>query len=99
VLPHGFDKRTAHKDVAVAGDAADDNDFAGGSDRIRYSIALAGAEGPFQMEVELWYQPVSYRWASNLRQYDSMETRRFTRYYDAMSSASGVILARASATR
>ena len=36
LLPHGFDKRTADKDVAVHGDAEGDADFAGGgrSDRV-----------------------------------------------------------------
>jgi len=59
--------------------------------------ALAGAQGPFLIEAELWYQPISYRWASNLRPYDAAEPRRFVGYYDAMSSASAVLLARASA--
>ena len=38
LLPHGFDKRTADKDVAVHGDAEGDADFTGGGDRIRYSV-------------------------------------------------------------
>ncbi len=99
LLPKGFDKRTADKDVAVHGAAADDPDFTGGEDRIRYSVALGGAQGPFQIEVELWYQPISYRWASNLRSYDAAEPRRFVGYYDAMASASAVMLTHASASR
>jgi hypothetical protein len=97
LLPRGFDKRTAGPDIAVRGGAAEDPDFAAGGDRVRYSVALGDAEGPFRVEVELWYQPISYRWAANLRQYESMETRRFAKYYDSMSSASGVILASAGA--
>ena len=50
------------------------------------------------MDAELWFQPISYRWAANLRRYGANETGRFTKYYDAMASASAVILARASAT-
>ena len=36
LLPRGFDKRTADKDVAVHGDAEQDADFAAGGDQIRY---------------------------------------------------------------
>ncbi|MGH9671918.1 MAG: hypothetical protein ACRD44_01960, partial [Bryobacteraceae bacterium] len=95
LLPRGFDKQTANKDIAVIGGAAEDGDFSGGGDRVRYSVAVDAAQGPFQVEAELWFQPVSYRWAENLRRYDAEETRRFTRYYDAMASASAIPLARA----
>jgi hypothetical protein len=97
LLPRGFDKYTADQDIAVRGSADQDTDFSGGGDRVLYSVTLGDAEGPFQIEVELWYQPISYRWASNLRQYKAMETERFVNYFDSMSSASAVILARASA--
>ncbi len=50
VLPLGFDKRTAGGDIAAAGGALDDADFAGGSDRIRYSIEPGAAQGPFRVE-------------------------------------------------
>lgn len=97
VTPRGFDKRTAGKDIAVTGAAMEDEDFTAGRDRVRYSVEVGGTQGPFQVEAELWYQPVSYRWASNLRPYDAPEPRRFVGYYDSMASSSGVILARASA--
>ncbi len=99
LVPRGFDKRTAGKDVAVVGGALDDSDFSGGGDRTRYSVALGDAQGPFQIEVELWYQPIGYRWAENLRRYDAAELRRFSGYFDAMASASAVLLARATASR
>jgi hypothetical protein len=99
LLPQGFDKRTAGKDIAVIGVAMEDDDFAGGGDRIRYSVPLGEARGPFQIDAELWYQPISFRWASNLRQYNAAEPRRFVRYYDSMASASAVILARTSASK
>jgi hypothetical protein len=98
LLPRGFDKQTASKDVAVVGVAAADGDFTGQGDRVRYSVELGGAQGPYQIESELGFQPISFRWASNLRKYDSEETRRFTRYYDSMSGSSAVVLVRASAT-
>jgi hypothetical protein len=98
LLPRGFDKATADAEVAVHGDASDDNDFAGGEDRVRYSVALGKAQGPLKIDAELWYQPISYRWASNLRPYEAMETQRFTRYYDSMAASSAVILGKASLT-
>jgi hypothetical protein len=98
LLPRGFDKVTAGPDIAVLGAARQDADFVGGGDRIRYAIDLAGAAGPFEVGVELYFQPISYRWASNLRAYDAPETKRFVTYYDSMSSASAAVLARARAT-
>jgi hypothetical protein len=95
ILPHGFDKRTAEKDIAVVGDASGDENFTAGADRVRYSVPLAGAEGPFRIDVELRYQPIAYRWASNLRPYDAEEPRRFVRFYDSMASGSAALLARA----
>jgi len=94
LLPKGFDKRTAEQEIAPQGGAMNDPDFIGGGDKIRYSVQLGRAEGPFQMEAELWFQPISYRWANNLKPYNAMEPQRFTRYYDAMSSGSAVLLVR-----
>lgn len=71
----------------------DDPDFTGGSDRVRYRVALAGAGAPFTVEAELWYQPIGFRWASNLEGYDAMETRRFVRCYREMSEGSAVRVA------
>ncbi len=99
LVPRGFDKRTADKEVAVVGGALEDSDFSGGGDRTRYSVALGDAQGPFQIEVELWYQPVGYRWAENLRRYDAAEPRRWSAYYDAMAPASAVVLARTTASK
>jgi len=98
LLPRGFDKRTADKDIAVHGEADSDPDFVGGSDRVRYSVATGDAQGPFTVDVELWYQPIAYRWAMNLAAYDSPEPRRFVGYYNAMAGGSGVRLAHAAAS-
>ena len=97
LLPHGFDKRAANPDVAVHGEAETDPDFAGGGDTIRYSVADKGGEAPFQIEAELWYQPIGYRWAMNLKPYDAAEPRRFVGYYQAMAPGSAVMLVRTTA--
>ncbi len=100
VLPHGFDKSGAQEDIRVRGKAESDENFTADGHRIRYSIALGGARGPFAVAVELWYQPIGYRWANNLKPYDSaIEPRRFNAYYDSMDSHSAVILAHAQVTR
>ena len=99
LLPHGFDKKTAVPDVAVQGDALDDPNFVGGSDMVRYSVPLRDAQGPFHVEVELWYQPIGFRWAHNLGPYDAMETQRFVSWYKAMSNETGTVLAKAEVTR
>lgn len=99
LLPRGFDKRTADRDVAVHGEAETDADFVGGGDRVRYSIDVRDATGPFQVTAELWYQPIAYRWAMNLKKYDAPEPRRFVGYYEQTSASSGVMLARTVTTK
>jgi hypothetical protein len=97
LLPHGFDKQTADKDVAVHGEAETDPNFMAGGDTIRYSMAVSGGEAPFRVEAELWYQPIGYRWAMNLKPYGATEPKRFVAYYGAMASSSAVTLARTTA--
>jgi hypothetical protein len=97
LLPRGFEKGSTGPDIAVIGGAAEDADFAGGADSVRYSVDVAGTDGPFQIDVELRFQSIAFRWAANLKQYDTAEPRRFVTYYGAMSSVSSEILARASA--
>ncbi|HEY5618575.1 MAG TPA: hypothetical protein VIK60_11570 [Vicinamibacterales bacterium] len=98
LLPDGFEKRKVEQDIAPQGGATADDDFVGGGDKVRYSIPATSAQGPLRVEVELWFQPISYRWAANLRSYKAAEPQRFTRYYDALSSGSAVMIGRASAT-
>jgi len=66
LLPAGFDKANASAATAVAGAAATDDDFIGGSDEVTYSIDVASADGPFTVSVELLYQSVSYPFAVDL---------------------------------
>jgi hypothetical protein len=96
LLPRGFDKATADASIAVSGDAATDPDFSEGGDRVHYQIDVARADGPWQVDVELRYQVIGFRWAENLRTYRSEETSRFVRYYESMASSSSEVLATAS---
>ena len=94
VLPRGFDKATASRDIAVVGDAAGDPTFVGGSDRTRYSIDATRAQRPFRIVAELWYQPIGFRWAQNLRLRPAAETDRFVSYFESMADGSATVLAR-----
>jgi hypothetical protein len=85
LLPSGFE--TVDPDIAVNGQAAEDLDFRGGGDRVQYDVPLAPGSaggpnppGPFSVTVELLYQPISYRWIDNLRQYSAPEIDRFLAY-------------------
>jgi hypothetical protein len=92
LLPRGFDKASAHADIAVHGGAAGDVDFTDAGDRVRYSVPVT-APGPYSIVVELRYQPIAFRWADNLRRYAAPEPRRFVSYFDAMSAASSTVVA------
>lgn len=95
LLPHGFDKVSAAPEIAVHGDALDDPAFNDQGDRVRYVVSLGSAPGPYRVEAELWYQPIGYRWASNLKGYDGTEPRLFTDQYDSMAGMSALLVVRA----
>jgi hypothetical protein len=94
ILPAGFDKATAHEDIAVNGAALEDADFTGGTDRVRYEVKLDSGSGPLTVTAELWYQPIGYRWAHNLADINAMETNRFLAYYEEQAANSAALLAR-----
>ena len=96
LLPKGFDKKTAAAEIAPQGEAVADADFSEGGDHIRYSIPVTDGAGPFKVDAELWFQPISYRWATNLKSYKAPEPERFTGYYDAMSGSSAVLISKTS---
>lgn len=98
LLPRGFDKGTAPADIAVRGDALGDPAFVGGSHRIRYRVDVGRAPGPYRIDAELWYQPIGFRWAQNLRLRPAPETNRFVAYFESMADVSGIVLARDSTT-
>jgi len=84
LLPSGFQKSAPFPDIVVRGEAFEDQDFVDGGDRVEYSINLQGAQGPYTLTVELLYQSIGYRWAANLDGLESLETRRFLEYYEAI---------------
>jgi hypothetical protein len=99
LLPKGFDKQTADDEIGVKGTAAQDADFVGGGDKVRYSVAVGNAQGPFQIQADFLFQVISFRWAENLKRYDAPEPKRFVGYYESMSTGSAVRVATVSATQ
>jgi hypothetical protein len=99
LLPRGFDKATADKDIGVYGAAMQDSDFAGGGDVVHYAVPVPARAGPFVVSVELLYQPIGFRWAHNLEKYDAPEPKRFLNYFNEMSSSSSVVVAKVSTTQ
>jgi hypothetical protein len=97
LLPRGFEKATADAWTQVVGGAAQDADFTSGGDRVRYSVDLGGTQGPYQLDVELRFQPIGFRWAQNLRPYDAPEPKRFSSYYESLSSEASELVASARA--
>lgn len=98
LLPRGFDKTTAAAEIGVFGGARTDADFGSAGDVIRYRVPVAG-DGPYRVEVELRYQAIGYRWASNLEPVKADEPQRFVSYYRATAPGSSVVVATASVTR
>ena len=97
LLPEGFDKGAAESDVAVQGAAADDADFTGGGDRVRYRIDAGEGVTSVTVTARLLFQTIGYRWARNLANYDAFETNRFVDYYEANAEGSVMTLAVSSA--
>jgi hypothetical protein len=94
LLPSGFDKSSADKDIKVIGDAAGDPNFTGRGSLVRYSVAVDPSAAPFHIEAELWYEPIGFRWARNLATYREKEPQRMVSYYNSLASSAAVILAR-----
>jgi hypothetical protein len=95
VPPLGFDKQKAPADVAVHGESLADADFVGGSDRVMLRIPVGERQGPYQVQAELLYQPIGYRWADNLRAGGDAEAKVFPRAFDGLAAVSFQTLVRA----
>jgi hypothetical protein len=96
LLPGGFDQNRADERVRVHGSAESDASFNAGGDGVRFRVGVSPSAGPFTVTAELWFQPISYRWAQNLAEYDSFETDRFVGYYESMAVGSALVVAQSS---
>jgi hypothetical protein len=81
VLPTGAEKAALPVEIAVYGEAAGDANFLGGSDLVTYRVEVRGATGPFTVSAELLYEPLSYRFVTDLLADKTELTERFGGYY------------------
>ncbi len=90
LLPNGFDKTTAPDDIAVAGAAATDVDFVGGSDQLSYRIGNLFA-GSYTVRAELVYQTLAYGFARDLFEDSSAEVNDFKKMYNESNHKATVL--------
>jgi len=81
ILHLGFNKETASQDIAVYGEAATDNNFISGSDKVTYQINTQGYSDPFTISSELLYHPVSYQFTQGLLEGGSATIESFVDLY------------------
>ena len=79
LLPAGFNKATVDADVAVAGSALQDADFAGGRDLVSYRVPTSGFTKPFTVKATFYYQTLSFNFKQDLTRDVTPEVARFTR--------------------
>ncbi len=93
----GYQKSAPYEDIAVRGNAREDPDFVGGSDRVLLDVPLSGARRvPYTIEVEVLFQPLGYRWIENLRGAEGAEVERFLRFAAGIANEP-IVIARAEA--
>jgi hypothetical protein len=96
LLPRGFDKRTVDPQIAVVGDASQDDTFVGETDTVRYRISGSALTSVARVDAAIMYQPIAYRWAHNLVEYQSSETMGFVQFFTSMAPSSFAVVASAS---
>jgi hypothetical protein len=81
LLPAGAEKAKLPKDIGVYGEAAEDANFVGGRDEVTYRLDVKGARGPFTVDAELLYEPLSYRFIQDLLTDQTAEVQKFAGLY------------------
>ncbi|MCC6575682.1 MAG: hypothetical protein IT462_18020 [Planctomycetes bacterium] len=82
LLPKGW--RDDYEDMAHVKPVGTegDKDFVGGSDTVAYSCDVGGAKGALTVDVDLFYQTLSPRYAAEMFGYNTREVREFQGYYE-----------------
>jgi hypothetical protein len=91
LMPWRSEKTAPWEDIAVWGDAFNDEDFQGGGDSIQFIVAIGDSQGPYTITLEMLYQSVGFRWAENMRGIEGEEVERFLRFYDAVPNVPVVV--------
>ena len=60
--------------------------------RISESYSKGKNDGPLYISIELWYQPIGYRWANNLASLNAFEPERFIAMYRDMDGRKTAVL-------
>lgn len=91
IPPDGFSKESVPTDISVIGNAFDDENFGGGEDLILYEIPLENSTAPWQIEIELLYQSIGYRWLQKFYETDTIESQKLVRYLESVPNEPVVI--------
>ncbi len=87
IPPKGFDIESAKPDVSVKGKAITDPGFKDSEDVVSYLIDVSGHEGPYRVEAELLYYPVSYPFLKDLEKISTPEIEDFLRRFAEVEMA------------
>ena len=83
LLPAGFNKGTAPRDIAVYGVAETDDDFIGGSDRVVYEISgILAQPANVTVTVKLLFQTLSYPFIEDLGSIETDKVVSFMALYN-----------------
>ena len=66
LLPRGFDKTSAHRDIAIYGAARGDENFIAGEDTVTYRVDLPPSGQAYKVSARLLFQSVSYRYVAEV---------------------------------
>lgn len=91
LLPAGFDKAGAPADIAVYGEASGDANFGPGGDTVTYRIDVADGAAPFDVRVELLYQPLGYRFVQDMASDAGEAGTTFGRLFAAADKTPSVV--------
>lgn len=102
LVPVGFSTtHPVYDTTRIAGVPPTDTDFnhdalgleGSGSDRVHYHVPLGGYEGPLQVQVRVWYQPVPPRWNAEMFAFNGARIDSFRTMVDAMDGRPTLVTA------
>lgn len=93
LLPAGAVKAQLPPDIAVYGQAISDENFIDGSDQVTYQVDVSDAQGPFTLNAELLYQPVSFSFIQDLLIDQTLLTQRFSEFYSSADKTPLLVMA------
>jgi hypothetical protein len=69
IPPTGYDPATVPQEIAIWGLATEDTNFGDGMDTVSYRVDVGEAQGPFTVTTMLFHQPIAFRWAIDLLEF------------------------------